>query len=155
MTESDIAALERVIFDRGHGSAWGNQFFTELTAKELVVTRFFDPADPTRTLLTRTNQVLAPEEWPQLTAAIATLLPHLSRNKRFLRLFVRKNFPAASDGTAYRRLTIFFHRGRKLHRFDAALPACPESATLEQLLEQMSLTRFAAESHTNNSKRKV
>lgn len=26
MVESDIAALERVILDRGHGSAWGCQF---------------------------------------------------------------------------------------------------------------------------------
>ena len=155
MTEFDIAALERVIFDRGHGSAWGNQFFSELTAEELVVTRFFDPADPTRTLLTRTNQALAPEEWPQLTAAIAALFPHLPPAKHRFRLFARKNFPAASDGAAYRRLTLFFHRGRKLRRFDTALPACPESAALEQMLEQMSLTRFAAESHTNNPKRKV
>ena len=149
MAESDIAALERVIFDRGHGSVWGNQFFTELTAAELVITRFFDPADPTRTLLTRTNQALAPEEWPQLTAAIAALLPHLPTAKHRFRLFARKPFPAAADGTAYRKLTLFFRSGRKLRTISASMPDCPEANAFEQLLEHLVLSRYAAENKSS------
>lgn len=152
MAESDIAALERVIFDRGHGSVWGNQFFTELTAAELVITRFFDPSDPTRTLLTRTNQALAPEEWPQLTAAIVALLPHLPTAKHRFRLFARKPFPAAADGTAYCKLTLFFRSGRKLRTTSVPMPDCPEANAFEQLLEHLVLSRYAAENQSSARK---
>lgn len=149
MVESDIAALERVILDRGHSSVWGNQFYAELTPAGFVITRFFDPADPTRTLLTRTNQVLAPEEWPQLTAAVAALLPHLPPVKHRFRLFARKPFPAAADGTAYRKLTLFFRSGRKLRTISVPMPDCPEANAFEQLLEHMVLSRYAAENKSS------
>ena len=152
MTESDIAALERVILDRGHGSAWGCQFFAELTAAELVITRFFDPSDATRSLLTRTNLALAPEEWRQVSAAVAALLPHLPPVKPRFRLFARKLFPAAADGTAYRKLTLFFRSGRKLRTISASMSDCPETNAFEQLLEHLVLSRYAAENQSSARK---
>ncbi len=152
MVESDIAALERVIFDRGHGSAWGCQFYAELTPAEFVITRFFDPSDATRSLLTRTNLALAPEEWQQLTAAIAALLPHLPTAKHRFRLFARKPFPAAADGTAYCKLTLFFRSGRKLRTTSVPMPDCPEANAFEQLLEHLVLSRYAAENQSSARK---
>ncbi len=152
MTEPDIAALERVILDRGHGSAWGCQFFAELTSAELVITRFFDPSDAARTLLTRTNLALTPEEWQQVSTAAAVLLPYRPPAKHRFRLFARKLFPAAADGTAYRKLTLFFHSGRKLRTISVPMPDCPEANAFEQLLEHLVLSRYAAENQSSARK---
>ena len=149
MVESDIAALERVILDRGHGSAWGCQFYAELTPAEFVITRFFDPSDPTRTFLARTNLALAPKEWQQVSTATAALLPHLPPAKHRFRLFARRIFPAAADGTAYRKLTLLFRSGRKLRTISVPMPDCPEVNAFEQLLEHMVLSRYAVENKSS------
>ncbi|MBR5519116.1 MAG: hypothetical protein IKU55_00205 [Clostridia bacterium] len=154
---TDSAALQRVIFDRGHGSAWGNQFSTELTPSEIVITRFFCPSDPSRTLVTRVNLAIASEEWQQIAVAATAVLPQISPEKHGLQLFPFSRRLQKLDGSAYRKLTLFFLRRRKLRSISAELPDSPEARTLEHLLERLTLTHSAAsetdltaDPHTNN-----
>ena len=38
------ATLSGILFDRGHGSAWGNQFYIEVYPEEIAVMRHFRTA---------------------------------------------------------------------------------------------------------------
>ena len=116
-------AVTGIIFERGHGSAWGNQFYIQLEAEQIVSASYIPEGSSEPVTVTRLP--IADTQWQTVIAA-AEQLPlekaraHLWENRKL-------------DGGEFRKLTLI--RGRKETEY--RWPDGPEGQQLEQLLEAL------------------
>ena len=110
--------LQGIIFQRGHGSVWGNQFYIHICPDEICQLRFlgYPGGEP----VCQSHLPVARELWEQVKDAVRKTKPQKQKKKtRML------------DGSEYRKLTLMDHRGRKR---EYALPCSAETAALESIL---------------------
>lgn len=92
--------LSAVIFERGHGSMWGNQFYIELCATEVTLLRYIpegasDPEEAEHIPVT-------PGQWQQITALLQDMTLEEEKPSLKERLFGASKL----DGGEFRKLTL-------------------------------------------------
>lgn len=116
-------AVTGIKFERGHGSAWGNQFYIEVNAEEIVIARYI-PAGTTE-LRTVEHLPITETRWQSLCAAVERL--PLKKARSLL------GESHKLDGGEYRNLTLLRDGKETAYRW----PDTPEAQQLEQLLEAL------------------
>lgn len=129
--QKESAAISRIVFDRGHGSMWGNQFFIELCPEEIVCVRYFPENSGEQT--TREHIPISKTAWEKVLTAVQTLEPQLEADKPSLwqQLWGGQKL----DGGEYRNLTIYRQTGTEETQTLYRLPSDPAVQALELLLE--------------------
>jgi len=119
------AAVTRVVFERGHGSAWGNQFFIDVCPQQITKCQFI-PAG-TGTLQTGEKIPIAPSQWQQLTDMLEGMTLQPEKENLFQRLFGGRKL----DGGAFRKLTLYRGEHATVYRWP------DNGAALEEFLEAL------------------
>ena len=139
VAEETPDTVTRVIFERGHGSAWGNQFYMDVCTDEILQARYFRPDDPGGELMEESGRPITSEQWEQILSAVEELAPSLvpERKPLWQRLFGRGE---ALDGTEFHHLTLYASDDDSV-RYE--WPKNEQAAALEALLEQLALAAEA------------
>lgn len=125
--------LNRVTYDRSHGSLWGVQFYIDLTETEIVKTHFFRPGEGD---LTEVSSVpITAEQWKQVEEALLSLAPSLTVKKGEKLGFFKKQ---KLDGAESRTLTLTWEIENKEQTISYDWPSNDEADALEELLEAMA-----------------
>ena len=119
--------LARIVFDRGHGSMWGNQFYIEICEDEVICIRYFPEGSSEQ--MTDTEIPLTQEMWEQLVFAVGELKPELKPERGTLKK------AQVLDGTEYRKLTLSWKNGGNEKTVNYSWPSSPAAQKLEALLE--------------------
>lgn len=115
--------MTRFVFDRGHGSAWGNQLYIEICPGEITVVRHVGEDGA---LQTKEHLPISAEEWQQLERLLEDVT--LEKSPAWKRLFAGN----VKDGGLYRQLTITYDSKQISYRW-------PENGdALESFLEQLA-----------------
>lgn len=117
------SAVTGIRFNRGHGSAWGNQFYIELDAEQIVTASYIP--EGTGELVTVNHIPITDAQWQSIIAAAQQLPLGKARTNPWEN---RK-----LDGGEFRELTLI--RGKKETKY--RWPDGPEAQQLEQLLETL------------------
>lgn len=120
----------KIVFDRGSGSTWGNQFYIELCPEEIITVRYF-PAGSSD-FVTREHIPIDGNIWEDALSAVQTLEDKLEANSQS---FWQKLLGGQKqDGGDYRKLTVYRTSGEEV---SYKLPADPAAQSLEALLESL------------------
>ena len=93
--------VTKLIFDRGHGSAWGNQLYMEICPQEITLLR---KVGADGALHTWENLPVSAENWEQLEA----ILKNISLEKESVSLWQSLFASQKRDGGLYRNLTLVY-----------------------------------------------
>lgn len=127
--------LSGIVFERGHGSMWGNQFYIDVNADQVNQLRFV--SDDTQEPDTRENIPVLPEQWRELEDAVKCL--DLKEEKDFwLDKIVGQ---AKLDGGEYRKLTLRWKNGDEEIEINYKWTQSQHTEKLEALLEQLAQTQ--------------
>lgn len=116
-------AVTEIIFNRGHGSMWGNQFYIKVQATQIVLARYIP--EGSSELVTAENLPITDAQWQTVKSAVEQLPLEKARTK----LWEKQKL----DGGEFRELTLV--RGKKETAY--GWPDNPEARQLEALLEQL------------------
>lgn len=128
----DPGVLAGVIFDRGHGSAWGNQFRVELVADEITLLQYIP--EGSGDLETKEHLPLEAQQWNEISEAVQEL--ELTEDRPTL---LQKFFEGNKlDGGEYRKLILQWQQGEKVKEVEYLWPEGEQAQKLEKLLEQLT-----------------
>lgn len=116
-------AVTGIKFNRGHGSAWGNQFYIEINEEEIVLARYIP--EGSSELVTVEQIPITDTQWQKIKSTVEQLPLEKARTK----LWEKQKL----DGSEFRELTLV--RGKKQTTY--WWPNIPEAQQLEQLLENL------------------
>ena len=119
--EEDV--LTEIKFNRGHGSAWGNQFYIEINAQEIVTAQYIP--EGTGEMVTVEHVLIMDTQWQ----ALKTVAEQLPLEKARTDLWEKHKL----DGSEYRELTLIYGTKETTYWW----PNVPEAQQLELLLENL------------------
>lgn len=122
--------LTGVIFERGHGSAWGNQFYIHVSQQEILSLRYVSKA--TGNMETRTHISITQQQWQQIEAAVQAMELQVEKPSVRGRLLGSSRL----DGTEYRKLSLVTQVGDEQVETAYQWPQSSQAAALEALFEQ-------------------
>lgn len=108
-------------FERGHGSAWGNQFDIEISSAEIVIAHYIE--SETMELVAVEHLPVSYTQWDMFKSMVGELELKKARSTAFDRNKL--------DGGAFRKLTLCYGEKEILYQW----PDSAESARLEEKLE--------------------
>ena len=115
------APVTGIIFQRGHGSAWGNQFSVEVNGTEIVTAEYLENGE----LVTVTHVPISEARWQSICALIEQLPLEKARSD----IWDKHKL----DGGEFRKLTLVQGTTKTEYRW----PDTAEAEQLEQLLEAL------------------
>ena len=120
-----------VVFNRGHGSTWGNQFYIEVCADEIVMARYFPENSQDQEVCEHIP--ITPEQWNEVCMAVQALDLEEDRPSLWQKLWKSRKL----DSGEYRTLTVIWDK-----KVETAYqwPENQQSKDLETLLEQLVMT---------------
>lgn len=121
-----------IIFDRGHGSEWGNQFHIEVCAREIVVARYFPNGSADQN--TCEHVPITVQQWEAICQAIRSMDLREKRTSWFQKIWASSK----QDGGEYRTLTVIWDQDVEIVY---QWPESQQAKDLETLLEQLPVTR--------------
>ena len=124
----DPGVLTGIIFDRGHGSAWGNQFRVELVADEITLLQYIP--EGSGDMETKEHLPLEDSQWEEISQAVQALDLQEDRPNLVQKLLKRTML----DGGEYRKLTLQWQQGDKVKKVQYLWPEGAEAERLEKLL---------------------
>ena len=124
--------LTGIIFDRGHGSAWGNQLYMEVQGTKIVRLRYI--SKDTGQLETLEYIPILPEQWEALKSAVLKL----ELQKETVSWKERLLGHSKLDGGEYRNLSLIYSADDKEVTTRYQWPGSPEAQGLEAMLEQLA-----------------
>lgn len=116
-------SLTKIIFNRGHGSKWGNEFYIELQATQIVRVRYIPEGQSE--LVTLEHIPITDAQWQTIKSAVEQLPLEKARTN----IWEKQKL----DGSEFRELTLV--RGKKEVTY--YWPNKPEAQQLEALLEAL------------------
>lgn len=128
----DGGVLTGIRFDRGHGSAWGNQFYIEVHPQQIAQLRYIPEESGELTVCE--NIPITGEQWQQLAEAVGALELKEKRNTWREALFGA----ARQDGGEYRTLTLLWERKSETKEITYQWPRSDQANALEALLEGLT-----------------
>lgn len=135
---ADVTPI-RVIFNRTHGSVWGDQFYMDICPEEITSTRFFSKINFSNEQVTQENVSITEEQWAAVEAAVTDLRPLLEevKNPSLLKRIINSRHPTV-DGHLTRRLTLVFETDDEPLSIEYNCPHSDQTTELEQLLEELA-----------------
>ena len=130
-TPKEEGMITGILFERGHGSAWGNQFYIQLCPEEIVVARYF-PAGSAQQQNCE-HIPITQQQWDELCTALQAMELEKDSVSWWQRLWEGSRM----DGTQYRRLIIVWSTARGDKEIAYRWPDGPEAENLEKLLESL------------------
>ena len=130
--DPETATLCRVVFDRGHGSMWGVQFYIDVCPEEILRTCYFEAEDPDMELKEEENLPITEEQWEEIKNAVLKLEPNLEKEKKPKAKGTKK-----LDGGLYHNLTLVWEQGNEKQEICYKWPSCEAAEQLEDLLEEL------------------
>ena len=123
--------LVGVIFERGHGSAWGNQFYMEVCEDEIIQANYIseDSAD----LVTEEHIAITSEQWQE----ICDVIEKMELEKVKSSAWKEQLGVDILDGGAYHELSLIWKTEKGEKSVAYHWPEDEAGAALEQLLEQL------------------
>lgn len=115
-------------FDRGHGSVWGNQFYIEVCADEIVLVRYFPENSQDQEVCE--HMAITPEQWTKICTAVQALDLKEDRPSLWQKLWESRKL----DGGEYRALTVIWDGNVEIAY---EWPNNQQATELETLLEQL------------------
>ena len=132
----DTAELVRVVFDHGHGSMWGVQFFVDVKQTEIASVSHFIMVNDKAEYVTETGLPLAADRWDAIKNAVEELYPDLRpADSAKKKLFGGQQ---KLDGAEYRKLMLFWKQGDAVEEISYLWPDCDAADALEQVLESIA-----------------
>lgn len=125
-------ALTGIIFDRGHGSVWGNQLYMEVHSTQIVKLRYI--SKDTGQLETLEQIPIRLEQWEALKAAVLNLELQEQTASWKERLFGHSKL----DGGEYRNLSLIYSGGGKEVATKYQWHGSAEAQELEDMLELLA-----------------
>lgn len=129
--QKENEVMTGIRFDRGHGSAWGNQFYIEVCADEIVLARYFP--ENARDQKVCEHIPITPEQWNEICELVQAM--DLKENRVSLWQLLWKN--RKLDGGEYRALTVIWDENVEIAY---QWPDNQQAKDLEALLEQLAVT---------------
>lgn len=122
--------VRKIVFDRGNGSVWGDQFYIELCPEEITTVRYF-PAGSSE-YVTREHIPIDSKIWEEALSSVRILEEKLEPDTPgfFQKLFGSQK----QDGGDYRKLTVY---RTEADGVTYKLPADPAAQALEAFLENL------------------
>ena len=140
--QAETSELTRVVFARGHGSTWGNQFRMEVCPTEISYAHFFVETAEGKELKELYAVPIEKAQWEQLQTAALPVLDQLEIQKepgpvkRLLQYFE----PKTVDGGEWKKLTATWLIGDEPQEVKYIWTATAEADALELLLEELAGT---------------
>jgi len=118
-----------VIFERGHGSMWGEQFYIEVNPNEIAGVDYIDKE--TMELKHAEHIPITEEQWKEIAFALNDIEPELIEDKPTLlqRLLNRSKL----DGGLYRKLTLVYEDSTITYKW----PQSDKANELEKIFEKL------------------
>jgi len=135
------AILERVILERGHGSAWGTQLYVDVGCEKIYHANFISYVSASGELVSCQDIPITQEQWDRIQTCVFQLLPSLEVKKdsgvlvRMFRSWMRKT--SVQDGGAFWNLTLVWQEEQESRTVEYVWPADGQARELESLLESM------------------
>lgn len=125
------AVLTGIVFDRGHGSAWGNQFYIEVSADVVNEVRYIPEGAMDQE--TCTDIPITPQQWEAICEAVQALELQEDRPKLWQKLWESQKL----DGGEYRSLTLRWRTEKGVKEIRYLWPEGEKARALEALLEEL------------------
>lgn len=123
--------LTGIIFNRGHGSAWGNQLYIELCADEIAMLQYIP--EGSMDLETAQHIPVTATQWQDIIAVVQGLPLEKEQPSLRERLFSISKL----DGGLYRNLTLQWQTEKGVKQVQYKWPTDPRAQELEALLEAL------------------
>ena len=123
-----------IIFERGHGSAWGNQFYVDLREDEILTASYFPEGEQEQMVCDHIP--ITPQQWNDIYLTVQKLE---LQKQRILLLESLRPWQKL-DGGEYRKLTLVWATAKGEERITYQWPDNQQADTLEKLLEQLVAT---------------
>ena len=138
--QAEQGELSRVVFARGHGSTWGNQFRMEVCPTEVSYTHFFEKTEQGREFRELFAVPIEEAQWKQIETATRKLFPRLQEQKPpgLIKRLAQALGPKEVDGGAWWSLTLTWMIDDKPQEVQYLWPSCEEADALAQLLEELA-----------------
>ena len=140
--QAEQGELTRVVYARGHGSTWGNQFRMEVCPTEVSYTHFFEKNE--QGLEFRELFAVPIEEavWGEIETAVMNLLPQLEIQKppSLLKRLMEALGPKTVDGGKWAYLTVTRLADGEPEDVQYIWKATPEAEAFALLLEELART---------------
>lgn len=130
----DDPVLSGIIFERSHGSMWGNQFYIDINASQIKQLSYV--SKDTLELDTHRSIPILPEQWQALEDAV--MLLDLQEDKTAWKDSLFGSHKA--DGGEYRKLTLLWRNGNDEKEIHYLWTQSQQAEILESLLEQLAET---------------
>lgn len=131
------AVLAGVIFERGHDSMWGDQFYIEVSENQIDTLRCIGGSDAE--LQEYTQLPITRAEWRQITSAAHGLIPELETEKEpgFFEKLFGGSFEK-TDGTGWKKLKLIWRTGAQKETISYIWPDGAAAGKLETLLLELA-----------------
>lgn len=129
--QKECEVMTGIRFDRGHGSIWGNQFYIEVQADEIVLARHFPENSQNQKVCE--HMPITPEQWNEVCMAVQALVLKEDRPSLWQKLWKSRML----DGGEYRTLTVVWDEEVEIAY---QWPNNQQSKDLETLLERLIVT---------------
>ena len=138
--QAEPSELTRVVYARGHGSTWGNQFRMEVCPTEISYTHFFVKTEEGLEFQELYAVPMEDTCWEQIETAVMAVLPRLEIQKppNLLQRLAQKFGPIEVDGGAWTKLTVTRLVGGEPQEFEYVWTVTPEAEALALLLEELA-----------------
>ena len=131
------AVLTQVIYDRGHGSQWGNQFHMNIKQDEICLASWLTPEYEA---LEAEHVPLPEETWQEIETMVLELLPEMEPVKEpgfWGRLFERV-MPQALDGGEFHTLHLMWETEEEILTIEYHWTGSAGELELERFLEDLT-----------------
>ena len=131
------AVLTQVIYDRGHGSEWGNQFHMNIKRDEICLASWFSPDHEE---LEADHVPLSEETWLEIEALVLELLPEMEPVKEpgLLDRLFEKAMPQVLDGGEYHTLNLVWETEDEILTIEYVWTGSSGQLELEAALENLT-----------------
>lgn len=128
----DTPKLVGIVFERDHGSAWGNSFYIDVRVEEIAATRYFPEGSADQTI--REHIPITAGQWQALTEVIQSM-----EWKERSGSWKEKLFGCAKlDSGESRNLTLVWETEKGTVETEYQWPQDKQADALEALLEQLA-----------------
>ena len=140
--QTERREMTRVVFARGHGSTWGNQFRMDVCSTEVSYTHFFEKNEQGRQFRELLAVPIEEAVWNEIEAAAAALLPQLEIQKPpgLLKRLMQAMGPKTVDGGEWAYLTVTWLVDGEFEDVQYIWTDIPEAESFALALEELALS---------------
>ena len=140
--QAEPAELSRVVYARGHGSTWGNQFRMEVCPTEISYAHFFEKTNDGQEFKEFYAVPIEEMQWKEIETAVLAVLPQLEIQKppSLVQRLVQALGPKTVDGGKWTKLTVTWLADSEPKDVQYIWANTAEAEAFEHLLQELAQT---------------